>query len=131
MARIGMRPGTLPDSWDEPAVHPVQSGVGAARPLVRSTAVAGVTRRTFLAEGALAASAAFLAPRRGLTARAAGLAEPRPEQAAALRALGRTTMRLPDSLPHAALPVGTDTVPQIEHVVVLMLENHSFDNFFG
>ena len=40
-------------------------------------------------------------------------------------------MRLPGSLPHAALPAGTDTIPEIEHVVVLMLENHSYDNLFG
>jgi phospholipase C len=40
-------------------------------------------------------------------------------------------MRLPESLPHAALPAGTDTMPQIEHVVILMMENHSYDNFFG
>ena len=45
--------------------------------------------------------------------------------------LGRSTMRLPDSLPNPALPVGTDTMPQIEHVVVLMLENHSYDNILG
>ncbi len=37
----------------------------------------------------------------------------------------------PDSLPHPALPAGTDTVPQVEHVVVLMMENHSFDDHFG
>jgi phospholipase C len=37
----------------------------------------------------------------------------------------------PDSLPHRRLPAGTDTIPQIEHVVVLMMENHSFDDHFG
>ena len=52
-------------------------------------------------------------------------------EADALRVLGRATMRLADSLPNALLPAGTDTIPQIEHVVVLMLENHSYDNFFG
>ncbi len=49
----------------------------------------------------------------------------------ALAVLGRSTMRMPGSLPHAALPAGTDTIPEIEHVVVLMMENHSYDNFFG
>jgi phospholipase C len=97
---------------------------------------AGVTRRGFLAEGTsaiVAASAAgrFLAPRRRVTARAAGLAEPRADQVAALRALGRSTMRLPDSLPDATRAIGTDTMPEIEHVVLLMLENHSYDNFLG
>ncbi len=45
--------------------------------------------------------------------------------------LGRVAMRLPDSLPNPSLPTGTDTLPQIEHVVVLMLENHSYDNILG
>src|SRR5215831_17633515 len=39
--------------------------------------------------------------------------------------------RGPDSLPDPSLPEGTDTLPQIEHVVVLMMENHSFDSYFG
>jgi phospholipase C len=29
------------------------------------------------------------------------------------------------------MPPGTDTMPAIEHVVVLMMENHSFDNLLG
>ncbi|MBV8463587.1 MAG: hypothetical protein JO368_09855, partial [Acidimicrobiales bacterium] len=37
----------------------------------------------------------------------------------------------PDSLPHPHLPPGTDSLPQIDHVVVLMMENHSFDDHFG
>ena len=37
----------------------------------------------------------------------------------------------PGSLPYPKLPVGTDTIPQIEHIVVLMLENHSYDNYLG
>jgi phospholipase C len=51
--------------------------------------------------------------------------------AQALRVLGRTSLRHPDSLPAPALGAGTDTLPEIEHVVVLMLENHSYDNLFG
>jgi phospholipase C len=54
-----------------------------------------------------------------------------PGHAAALRALGRTRLRAPGSRPYPSLPVGTDTMPQIEHIVVLMMENHSYDNFFG
>jgi phospholipase C len=49
----------------------------------------------------------------------------------ALRALGRTALRRPDSLPDPSLPAGTDTMPEMQHVVVLMLENHSYDNFLG
>ncbi len=49
----------------------------------------------------------------------------------ALQALGRPSLRWPDSLPYPELPAGTDTMPGIEHVIVVMLENHSFDNIFG
>jgi phospholipase C len=53
------------------------------------------------------------------------------EYRAALHALGRTALRHPGSLPSPQLAAGTDTLPGIEHVVVLMMENHSYDNFFG
>jgi phospholipase C len=33
--------------------------------------------------------------------------------------------------PDPSLPAGTDRMPQIEHVVVLMMENHSYDAYFG
>ncbi|MDE3087520.1 MAG: hypothetical protein KGJ77_12260, partial [Acidobacteriota bacterium] len=39
--------------------------------------------------------------------------------------------RRPDSLPFPHLPAGTDTLPEIDHVVVLMMENHSYDNYLG
>jgi phospholipase C len=29
------------------------------------------------------------------------------------------------------LPVGTDLLPEIKHIVVLMMENHSYDNYLG
>ena len=47
------------------------------------------------------------------------------------RARGHGGLRAPGSLPYPHLPEGTDTVPQIEHVVVLMMENHSYDNHLG
>jgi phospholipase C len=37
----------------------------------------------------------------------------------------------PGSRPFPNLPEGTDTLPQIEHIVVLMMENHSFDDHLG
>ncbi|HET9732990.1 MAG TPA: alkaline phosphatase family protein [Acidimicrobiales bacterium] len=36
-----------------------------------------------------------------------------------------------DARPDPQLPPGTDRVPAIRHVVVLMMENHSFDNYLG
>ena len=40
-------------------------------------------------------------------------------------------IRKPGSRPNPKLPVGTDTMPKIEHIVILMMENHSFDDHFG
>jgi phospholipase C len=44
---------------------------------------------------------------------------------------GPKTIRQPGSLPYPDLAVGTDQVPEIEHIVVVMMENHSFDNILG
>jgi phospholipase C len=40
-------------------------------------------------------------------------------------------LRKPGSLPYPNLPMGTDTIPQIKHIVVAMMENHSYDNRLG
>jgi len=88
------------------------------------------TRRVFLLEGGSVVAGATLAGRLAVHHRAGGHAL-NTAQRDALQVLGRSTLRLPDSLPNPALPAGTDTIPQIEHVVVLMLENHSYDNLFG
>src|ERR1700753_3972214 len=37
----------------------------------------------------------------------------------------------PRPLPRPDLPAGTDLLPQIRHIVVLMMENHSYDNYLG
>jgi len=75
-----------------------------------------VSRRTFL--GAAAATGAGVA----LSGRAGrGLRIPLD----AGRRIG------PGSRPHPHIPEGTDTIPQIEHIVVVMMENHSFDNYLG
>jgi phospholipase C len=43
----------------------------------------------------------------------------------------RSQWRHPGSLPDPSLPEGTDTLPEIDHIVVVMQENHSFDNYLG
>jgi phospholipase C len=48
-----------------------------------------------------------------------------------LAALGHSELRTPGSLPDPARAAGTDTLPGVSHIVVLMLENHTFDNLFG
>ena len=46
-------------------------------------------------------------------------------------ATSHSAIRRPDSLPFPKLPAGTETMPKIKHVVVLMMENHTFDNILG
>ena len=99
------------------------------------------TRRQFILGGAAAlAGSGVLIPgsagariqrRRARLWARPDLLIPDADQAAALRVLRRSQMRAPGSLPNPALKAGTDTIPQIEHVVVLMMENHSYDNFIG
>jgi phospholipase C len=42
-----------------------------------------------------------------------------------------TGVRRPGSRPFPHLPEGHASMPQIKHIVVLMMENHSFDNLLG
>src|SRR5258707_8899257 len=37
----------------------------------------------------------------------------------------------PDARPEPTMSMGSDCLPQIKHIVVLMMENHSYDNYFG
>jgi phospholipase C len=37
----------------------------------------------------------------------------------------------PGERPRPDLPAGTDLMPKIKHIVVLMMENHSYDNYLG
>src|SRR5215470_10684930 len=48
-----------------------------------------------------------------------------------MEAFARRRRHRPDELPDPDLPPGTDTLPAIEHVIVLMMENHSYDNYLG
>jgi phospholipase C len=77
---------------------------------------AALHRRRFLG-GALAGAAAL-----GLDACS---------PAARVRGARATGVRGAGTRPYPRLAVGTDTMPEIEHIVVLMLENHSFDNILG
>jgi phospholipase C len=44
---------------------------------------------------------------------------------------GPGTAAEPGSRPQPDLKAGTDLLPQIKHIVVLMMENHSYDNYLG
>ena len=80
-----------------------------------SASDAKLTRRTLL--GAAAGAGALMATR-GLPAWARPIA-------------GAAGVRRPDTLPFPGLPAGHASMPQIKHIVVLMMENHSFDNLLG
>jgi len=75
---------------------------------------ARISRRAFLAQGAAA----------GLGLVAGG------PLARAAAAAGGLTLKAGDR-PYPSLPAGTESFPQIQHIVVLMMENHSFDNHLG
>ncbi len=74
--------------------------------------------------GALAAGSA-------LAACAPGGSKASPSPSVERARLTSFVVRKPGSIPNPKLPIGTDTLPQIEHIVVLMMENHSFDDHFG
>ena len=75
-----------------------------------------LSRRRLLGAAAVGATALAFAGREGTAPAAASTS-------------GR--IRLPGSLPNPAAPPGTDQVPEIEHIVVVMMENHSFDSMVG
>src|SRR5579872_3415013 len=37
----------------------------------------------------------------------------------------------PTRRPFPDRPLGSDCLPQVRHIVILMMENHSFDNYLG
>jgi phospholipase C len=68
----------------------------------------------------------------GAAALGAGAALTRVDRVAeAVATLPVARVRKPGSRPNPRLPEGTDTLPKIEHIVVVMQENHSFDNYIG
>ena len=76
-----------------------------------------LSRRAFLGRSAALGGAVALS-RLGWPAPGAWAGKPKP-------------VRPPGSLPHPKLPVGTETLPKIDHIVVVMMENHSYDNYLG
>jgi phospholipase C len=83
-----------------------------------------LSRRSFLA-GTVASGLAA-------TGLAAAVGSEAYATAATARGLGTGGSLLqPGSRPYPHLPVGVDTMPKIEHIVVLMMENHSFDDHLG
>jgi phospholipase C len=68
---------------------------------------------------------------KGAAATAAALGTSAGRAAAAADPSRIDGLRWPDSRPFPKLLPGTDTMPEIEHILVLMMENHSYDNYLG
>jgi phospholipase C len=83
----------------------------------------GFSRRQIL-QGVLGVGAAAVGVGAGADAAAAS-------SSSQLHLPPRSKWRHPGSLPNPKLPEGTDTIPEIDHIVVVMQENHSFDNYLG
>ncbi|HKD87919.1 MAG TPA: alkaline phosphatase family protein [Streptosporangiaceae bacterium] len=113
------------------------NGVSGQREDVPFSAVAGGASRRRLLASALAAGAAVgtgawrSAPRSA--AGPAGAAGPTDASAGhqTFPEAANPALRKPGSLPYPKLAAGTDTIPQVKHIVVLMMENHSYDNHLG
>ena len=108
--------------------HPLPNRRTQAEIFARSRGgIVHLSRRDVLRSGLLA----------GMTVAGASLASCGGSGAPAGPAGGRyqwqvpVVRRKPDSLPFPRRAAGTDTMPEIEHVVVLMMENHSYDNYLG
>lgn len=81
-----------------------------------------------------AAPGAPVGPGAGTTAGSvvADLATSTPSGAPILLGVPVTGTRLaPGTRPDPTRPEGTDLLPEVEHIVVLMMENHSYDSYFG
>lgn len=89
-----------------------------------------MSRRALLRGGASAAAALVGG---GLLSACSGRAAPTGAGAppSARQQTPPLARRRPESLPFPDRPAGTDTMPEIEHFVVLMMENHSYDNYLG
>ena len=107
-------------SSDEPANDAGGDPTDEHGPLSRRAVLKGI--------GALAAGSALAACAPGAVK---GTSRVPSSHFARLTSDSHITFRKPGSLPFPKLKAGTDTMPQIEHIVVLMMENHSFDDHFG
>lgn len=87
----------------------------------------GTFSRRDLLKGGLAGSMAIAAGALGGSATASAADELRARRLAGWAG----ALRKPGSLPFPNLPAGTNTIPKIEHIIVLMMENHSYDNYLG
>jgi phospholipase C len=100
-----------------------EEAVGVADVSPAIAGLRGPSRRALLgatlAAGAVAGTGAWRSAASAATTRTAATTT------------GEQAVRAPGSLPYPELAAGTDTMPEIKHIVVLMMENHSYDNVLG
>ncbi len=93
-----------------------------------------VSRRTFLAGSAASAATLLAACSSGGSSgakRGAPTSSGRATTAGGGSSKAKRAPRQPGERWDVGRPEGTDLLPRIEHVVVVMMENHSYDNYFG
>ncbi|HEY3832812.1 MAG TPA: alkaline phosphatase family protein [Acidimicrobiia bacterium] len=91
-----------------------------------------MTRRSFLAASAVAAAAAACSSSSSKSSGTTRVSGGSPTTGGATTTtLPTHRQRVPGELWDPSKPAGTDLLPQIEHIIVVMQENHSFDNYFG
>ncbi len=90
---------------------------------------AGVSRRQFLAAAGSTAALAALAGCSSGGSR--GAARRVPTSTTPHSTTTTTVPRIAGQRPDPTRPAGADLIPEIDHIVVVMQENHSYDNYFG
>jgi phospholipase C len=93
-----------------------------------------VSRRSLLKGMAIGGGAVAVAGIAGCSSSAKSTTPPPTTRATALPTTPttvRSVVRKPGSRPNPTLPEGTDMLAKIQHIVVVMMENHSFDGRFG
>ena len=91
------------------------------------SASGGMSRRQFLAVAGSAAAVVAFESCSGGNPRHVAKPRPSPPSSTTTTTMPRPAGTRPD-LTH---PAGTDLLPEIEHIVVVMQENHSYDSYFG
>jgi phospholipase C len=87
-----------------------------------------MSRRGFLSAATAAGAATALA---GCGSGSSHTAKGAPTTAVTSAPTTTTVRRVAGQRPDTTRPEGTDLIPQIEHIVVVMQENHSYDSYFG
>jgi len=104
---------------------------GSTKPAAGSTTTAGPTPSTGATTTAEATTAATATTAGATTAGATTAAATTTTASAPSSAAASFVVRKAGQRPYPSQPEGTERYPQIEHVVVVMMENHSFDNYLG